>query len=408
MTTPASGGDEPTTGVEPAVPATVPETATGTAGTDRLGALSAHGVAIWLDDLSRERLGSTGPSGLRALVRDDHVVGVTTNPSIFAAALADDPSYDDDLRALAASGASVDEAVTAITTSDVRQACDLLADVYAATDGRDGRVSLEVDPRLAHDTDATLTQARLLWSTVDRPNLMVKIPATAAGLQAITQATAEGISVNVTLIFALDRYRAVAGAYLDGLDHALRAGIDLSTIRSVASFFVSRVDTAVDEALDGIGTPEAAALRGRVALANARLAHHAYEEIFSTPHWEELSGAGAHPQRPLWASTGVKDPTYPDTLYVDGLVTDGVVTTVPEVTLRAVADHGHITGDTVRGTHEASREVLDDLERLGVSYDGVMTRLEAEGVAKFEASWDALTERVAAGLHQYRSNEGAL
>jgi transaldolase len=379
-----------------------------TAGTDPLAALGAAGVSLWLDDLSRERLTSDGPSGLRALVRDAHVVGVTTNPSIFAAAVSAGDAYEEQLRALAGEGANVDEAIARITTDDVRDACDLLAGVYEATGGQDGRVSIEVDPRLAHDTAGTLEQARHLWSVVDRPNLMVKIPATAEGLPAITDATAEGISVNVTLIFALDRYRAVAGAYLDGLERALRAGIDLSTIRSVASFFVSRVDSAVNTELDALGTEEAAALRGEVALANARLAFAAYEETFSTPRWEQLAAAGAHPQRPLWASTGVKDPAYRDTLYVEELVTDGVVSTVPEATLRAVADHGSITGDTVRGHYDAARAAVATLERLGIDYDAVMARLEAEGVQKFADSWSELTDRVAEGLDRYRSgNEGA-
>jgi transaldolase len=363
--------------------------------TDRLGRLSELGVSVWLDDLSRERL--TG-GGLKALVDEKHVVGVTTNPTIFAGALSKGDSYDEQMATLAGQGASVDEAVIAVTTDDVRDACDLLRDVYDATGGEDGRVSIEVDPRLAKDTDKTIEQARVLWQTVDRPNLFVKIPATMEGLPAITQAISEGISVNVTLIFSLDRYRAVAAAYLDGLERAQAAGIDLGGIRSVASFFVSRVDTEIDKRLDAIGTDEAKALRGKAGIANARLAFEAYEEIFSTPRWQELAAAGAHPQRPLWASTGVKDPAYSDTMYVDELVVDGVVNTMPEKTMQAVADHSELRGDTVHGTYAESRQVLDELERVGVSYADVVQVLEDEGVEKFEKSWDELLETVQAAL----------
>ena len=363
--------------------------------TDRLGRLSELGVSVWLDDLSRERL--TG-GGLRALVDEKHVVGVTTNPTIFAGALSKGDSYDEQMSTLAGQGVSVDEAVLAVTTDDVRHACDLLKDVYDATGGQDGRVSIEVDPRLAKDTEKTIEQARVLWQTVDRPNLFVKIPATMEGLPAITQAISEGISVNVTLIFSLDRYRAVAAAYLDGLERAQAAGLDLGGIRSVASFFVSRVDTEIDKRLDAVGTDEARALRGKAGIANARLAFEAYEEIFSTPRWEELAAAGAHPQRPLWASTGVKDPAYPDTMYVDELVVDGVVNTMPEKTMQAVADHSELRGDTIHGTYVESRQVLDELERVGVSYTDVVQVLEEEGVEKFEKSWSELLETVEATL----------
>ena len=363
--------------------------------TDRLGKLSELGVSVWLDDLSRERL--TG-GGLRTLVDEQHVVGVTTNPTIFAGALSQGSAYDEQMATLSEQGVSVDEAVLAVTTDDVRHACDLLRDVYDATGGEDGRVSIEVDPRLAKDTEKTIEQARVLWQTVDRPNLFVKIPATMEGLPAITQAIGEGISVNVTLIFSLDRYRAVAAAYLDGLERAHAAGIDLSTIRSVASFFVSRVDTEFDKRLDAVGTDEAKALKGKAGIANARLAFEAYEEIFSTPRWQELAAAGAHPQRPLWASTGVKDPAYPDTMYVDELVVDGVVNTMPEKTMRATADHADLRGDTVHGTYAESRQILDRLERVGVSYTEVTEVLEEEGVEKFETSWTELLETVEAAL----------
>ena len=363
--------------------------------TDRLGKLSELGVSVWLDDLSRERL--TG-GGLRTLVDEQHVVGVTTNPTIFAGALSQGSAYDEQMATLSEQGVSVDEAVLAVTTDDVRHACDLLRDIYDATGGEDGRVSIEVDPRLAKDTEKTIEQARVLWQTVDRPNLFVKIPATMEGLPAITQAIGEGISVNVTLIFSLDRYRAVAAAYLDGLERAHAAGIDLSTIRSVASFFVSRVDTEFDKRLDSVGTDEAKALKGKAGIANARLAFEAYEEIFSTPRWQELAAAGAHPQRPLWASTGVKDPAYPDTMYVDELVVDGVVNTMPEKTMRATADHADLRGDTVHGTYAESRQILDRLERVGVSYTEVTEVLEEEGVEKFETSWTELLETVEAAL----------
>jgi transaldolase len=362
---------------------------------DRLAELSGHGVSIWLDDLSR---GHLRDGFLADLVGTKHVVGVTTNPTIFAGALAKAHDYDEQMGTLAAAGTGVDDAVIAATTDDVRDAADLFADVYRRTGGQDGRVSIEVDPRLAKDTDKTIEQARLLWSTVDRPNIFVKIPATKEGLPAITKAISEGISINVTLIFSLDRYRAVANAYLDGLELAQRAGIDLSGIRSVASFFVSRVDTEIDKRLDALGTDEAKALKGKAGIANARLAFQAFEEIFSTPRWEELAAAGAHVQRPLWASTGVKDPAYPDTMYVDELVVDGVVNTMPEKTMRAVADHANLRGDTIHGTYEESRRLLDQLERLGVSYTDVTDTLEDEAVDKFEKSWAELVDTVTAAL----------
>ncbi|HRW20139.1 MAG TPA: transaldolase, partial [Dermatophilaceae bacterium] len=283
------------------------------AGRDRLGELAAAGVSIWLDDLSRGRLTS---GGLAGLIADDHVTGVTTNPSIFQAAITAGSDYDEQLGGLRADGARVEDAVFAMTTDDVRSACDLFLPVYEATDGVDGRVSIEVDPRLARDTAGTVAQAKALAAAVDRPNVLIKIPATVEGLPAISATLAEGISVNVTLIFALDRYRAVLNAFLEGLERAHAAGHDLARIHSVASFFVSRVDTEVDKRLTAVGTPEALALKGQAAIANARLAYQAYEEVFSTPRWRSLADDGARPQRPLWASTGVKDPAYPDTMYV--------------------------------------------------------------------------------------------
>ncbi|EWT06344.1 transaldolase [Intrasporangium chromatireducens Q5-1] len=356
-----------------------------------LQALTDAGVSIWLDDLSRDRL-ETG--NLKELIEDKCVVGVTSNPSIFQAALSKGDRYNADLTALTKAGKSAEEIVFELTTSDVRDACDLFMPVFDRTSGIDGRVSIEVDPRLAHDTDRTNEEAKKLFEAVDRPNVYIKIPATEAGLPAIAATLAEGISVNVTLIFSLDRYRGVMNAFLEGLERAHQAGKDLSTITSVASFFVSRVDTEVDKRLDAIGTDEAKALRGKAGLANARLAYEAFEEVFSTPRWKSLEAEGARVQRPLWASTGVKDPAYPDTLYVTELVAPGVVNTMPEQTLEAVADHGDVHGDTVTGTYAESREVLDALDRLGISYTDVVELLEREGVDKFDKAWDQLGDGV--------------
>lgn len=367
-----------------------------TGSTTPLDRVSDAGVAVWLDDLSRERL-RTG--NLAELVAHQRVVGVTTNPTIFAAAVSQGDAYDAQLAELRAGGVdSVDSAVFAITTDDVRAACDVLRPVYDATDGQDGRVSIEVDPRLARDTQGTVDSARALWSTVDRPNLFIKIPATVEGLPAIADVLADGISVNVTLIFSLERYRAVLDAFLTGLERARAAGHDLAPIASVASFFVSRVDTAIDPRLDALGTPAATALRGKAAIANARLAYGVYQEVVASDRWAALAAAGAHPQRPLWASTGVKDTAYPDTRYVDDLVVAGVVNTMPEATLRAVADHGDFRGDTVTGTQAQSQQVIDALAARGIDLDQVTAELEVEGVAKFEASWEQLLGTVRAGL----------
>ena len=359
--------------------------------TDALAQLSEAGVSIWLDDLSRELLRS---GDLQRLLDTKSVVGVTTNPTIFASALAKGDAYDEQLREIAAAGTDVDRAVFELTTSDVREACDVFRPVYDRTDGVDGRVSIEVDPRLAHDTARTIEVARELYQAVDRPNVMIKIPATVEGLPAITQAISEGISVNVTLIFALDRYRGVMQAFLTGLEQAREAGRDLSQIHSVASFFVSRVDSEYDKRIDAVGTDEAKALRGKAAIANARLAFQAYEEVFSTPRWKVLADDGANAQRPLWASTGVKDPAYPDTMYVTELVTRPVVNTMPSATMDAFADHGEVQGDAVRGRYDEARETLDALERLGISYADVTEQLEREGVQKFDKSWDELSATV--------------
>jgi transaldolase len=370
--------------------------------TDPLGELSTRGVSIWLDDLSRQRL-TTG--SLAELVARDHVVGVTTNPTIFAKAIAGRDAYAQQIGDLSARGAVVGEALRAMTAFDVRWACDVLRPVYDATGGVDGRVSIEVDPRLAYDTEATIAEARFLWWLVDRPNLFIKIPAARQGLPAIAACLAQGISINVTLIFSLARYDAVMDAFLDGLERARRAGRDLSSIASVASFFVSRVDTEVDARLDKIGTPAAAALRGQAAIANARLAYHHYERMLASPRWGALHAAGARPQRPLWASTSVKDPAYSDTRYVTDLVAPGVVNTMPEATLRAVADHGRIPTDSVRGHYGDARQVLSDLEALGVDYGDVTEALESNGLAAFDASWRDLADQLHTVLQQRGARE---
>jgi transaldolase len=370
---------------------------------DPLAELSAEGVAVWLDDLSRELLaGGT----LQSLMTGRHVVGVTTNPTIFASALAKGDRYDSQLRDLAARGADVDTAVFTITSDDVRAACDILAPVYERTGGRDGRVSIEVDPRLAGDTAATTATARALRGAVDRDNLFVKIPATPAGLEAIRQVTSEGISVNVTLIFALARYREVMDAYLSGLEHAAAARQDIAAIRSVASFFVSRIDSEVDARLDRIGRG-AAGLRGQAGIANARLAYQAYQELIGSQRWQRLARAGAQPQRPLWASTGVKDPAYPDTMYVAGLVAADTVNTMPGVTLEAFADHGIVSGDTISGRYDEARHVLDQLAAIGIDFDDVTSQLERDGVAKFENSWTELGNTVRAELNRSRQSESS-
>ncbi|PSL51057.1 transaldolase [Saccharothrix carnea] len=365
--------------------------------TNPLAALSDAGVSIWLDDLSRERL-NTG--NLAELIAGKHVTGVTTNPTIFAAALAKGAAYDEQVRELVARGADTDTAVREITTSDVRHACDLFRDIYTATDGVDGRVSIEVDPRLAHDTEGTVAEALDLAKAVDRPNLLVKIPATLEGLPAITKVLAEGISVNVTLIFSVERYRHVMEAFIAGLEQAKANGHDVRSIHSVASFFVSRVDAEVDKRLDALDSPAATELRGKAAIANAVLAYAAYEETFKGERWEALAAEGAHAQRPLWASTGVKDPNYSDTRYVDQLVVAGTVNTMPEKTLHAVADHGKIEGDTVTGRAAQAQEVFDGLAEVGIDLDDVFITLETEGVQKFEKSGAELLETVTGQLNQ--------
>ncbi|MCW2714393.1 MAG: Transaldolase [Frankiales bacterium] len=365
--------------------------------TDPLADLSAAGVAVWLDDLSRERLRS---GNLAELVRDSHVVGVTTNPSIFQKALSEGAAYDEQVRDLALRGTDVGEAVRALTTYDVRWACDVMMPSYEASGGVDGRVSIEVDPRIAHDTERTVAEAKALWWLVDRPNLYIKIPATLAGLPAITAVLAEGISVNVTLIFSLERYDAVMEAFLAGVEQAKENGHDLSRLGSVASFFVSRVDSEVDKQLKASGADPSGGLFGKAAIANARLAYAHYEKVFASERWTALQSAGALPQRPLWASTGVKDPAYDDTQYVVELVAPGTVNTMPEATLEAVADHGVVRGDTVTTTYDSAQQVLDDLAAAGIDYDAVVEKLEVEGVSKFEDAWNQLIESVTEQLEK--------
>jgi transaldolase len=368
--------------------------------TDRLAELSAAGVAIWLDDISRERL-VTG--GLAKLRDDQHVVGVTSNPTIFAKALQDSDDYAEQTTELALRGVDIEEATRMITTYDVRWACDVLPAPYDASDGVDGRVSIEVDPRLAYETAKTNAEAKQLWWLVDRNNLFVKIPATAAGVPAIAATLASGVSVNVTLIFSLQRYQEVMGAFLDGIERAKANGHDISKMGSVASFFVSRVDTEVDKRLDKIGTPEAQAMHGKAAIANAQLAYQLYEKVFASDRWAALAAAGAKPQRPLWASTSTKNPAYRDVMYVEELVAPGVVNTMPEPTIYAFADHGEVRADAVTGSYAAAQKVLDDLGALGIDYDDVVDTLEREGVEKFEASWKDLHTSVTSQLDAARA-----
>jgi transaldolase len=358
--------------------------------------LSEAGVSVWLDDLSRDRIES---GNLAELIASKSIVGVTTNPSIFQAALSKGHVYNAQVRELAERGADVEATIRTVTTDDVRAACDVLAPQFEASHGVDGRVSIEVDPRLAHDADKTVAQAVELWKIVDRPNLFIKIPATEAGIPAIAKVLGEGISVNVTLIFSVERYELVMGAYLDGLEAAKAAGRDLSRIHSVASFFVSRVDTEIDSRLEKIGTPEALELRGKAALANARLAYAAYQQVFEVqPRLQGLLADGARLQRALWASTGVKNPDYPDTLYVTELAAPNTVNTMPEKTLDAFADHGEVAGDTVSGTAVESQDVFDRLTAVGIDLTDVFVVLENEGVDKFEVAWNELLEATAEQL----------
>jgi transaldolase len=358
---------------------------------ENLAELSKAGVAVWLDDLSRDRIRS---GNLQSLVDEYSVVGVTTNPTIFAAAISGSDSYDDQVHAMAVRKVGVEEALRTITAADVRDACDLLAPIAQRT-GRDGRVSLEVSPAVARDTGATAAEAAHLWWLVDRPNLFIKIPATQEGLTAITSSIAQGISVNVTLIFSLERYRSVMDAYLSGLERRVRDGGSLSGIESVASFFVSRVDTEIDKRLDKAGAD--ASLKSKAGVANAQLAYQAYEEVFSSGRWRALQAQGASPQRPLWASTGVKNPDLADVLYISGLIAPGTVNTMPEKTLKAYADHGS-PGTPIQQTYDEAAAVMKAVADAGVDLDEVFTGIEDEGIQKFVDSWNELTESVRSEL----------
>jgi len=360
-----------------------------------LAQLAANGVSIWLDDLSRSRIVS---GGLKDLISSRSVSGVTTNPTIFAGALAKGEGYGEQVAQLAAAGASATEAIFEITTSDVADACDIFAGVYAESNGFDGRVSIEVEPGLANDTAGTVKQAQELFAKVNRENVMIKIPATKPGLAAITAVIAEGISVNVTLIFSLQRYREVIAAYIAGVEQAKANGHDISKIHSVASFFVSRVDTEIDARLVAVGTEEAVALKSQAALANARLAYQVYEQDFDNERWSALAAAGANKQRPLMASTGVKDPNLSDTLYVTELVAPELVNTMPEKTMEAVFDHGVVPANSITSHYAEAKAILDAVAAAGVSYDEATEKLETEGVDKFIVSWNELVETVATAL----------
>ncbi|CAB4664291.1 MAG: transaldolase [Actinobacteria bacterium] len=361
-----------------------------------LQSLSAEGTSIWLDDLSRERLHSDSPTSLANLISSHSVVGVTTNPSIFQQAITQSDLY---APAIAQHrGKSPEDAITALTSEDVRNACDILQPIFLASGGKDGRVSIEVDPRLAHDTQRTVLQAHELWNSIDRPNLMIKVPATLAGLPAITSLISAGISVNVTLIFSAKRYAEVLEAYITGLQHRVNLGEPIGHIHSVASFFISRVDSAVDPLLEAIGTPEALALRGVAAIANAKVAYEIFESSINSPTWVGLARQGAHPQRPLWASTGVKNPAYNKTRYVVELVAPHTVNTMPEATLLSVGETGEPRGNTISGTFAEAHAQLTALAQLGVDLPAILTELERDGVAKFEASWNELISVVAAQL----------
>jgi transaldolase len=368
-------------------------------GSDKLTALAEAGVAIWLDDISRERLTEGGTQTALSVMRDDwNVVGVTSNPTIFQAAISGSEDYAEQLTDLATRKVTVDEATRMLTTYDVRWACDVMRPVYDATNGLDGRVSIEVDPRLANETSPTVAEAKQLWWLVDRPNLFIKIPATRAGLPAITAVLAQGISVNVTLIFSLERYRAVLDAWLSGLEQAQQNGHDLSKIQSVGSFFVSRVDTEIDKRLDALGKPE---LKGKAAVANAHLAYEAFQEVTHSARWISLKANGAQPQRPLWASTGTKNPGYSSTLYVDELVAPGTVNTMPEKTLKAAAESATVVPDAITPNIAKAHETMSALKAAGVDYDDVVEVLEREGVEKFSASWQELLDGVKSQLESH-------
>jgi transaldolase len=369
-------------------------------GSDRLRRLHAEqGQSPWLDNLRRGWITS---GQLQALV-DAGIRGVTSNPTIFAKAMTDSADYDRSLRSEIEGGASIDDAYWNLVVADIAEALRILRPVHDASGGEDGYVSVEVSPALAHDTAATVASARQLHGRIDAPNLYVKVPATAEGVDAIATLIGEGHSINVTLIFSLERYADVIEAYLSGLEHlaARQPERDLGEVSSVASFFVSRVDTEIDRRLGELGTPEAAALRGRAAVAQARLAYDLFRRRFSGPRWQALADRGARLQRPLWASTSTKDPSYPDTLYVDELIGPDTVNTMPDATIEAFADHGEVAR-TIDADTDGARRVLDDLEGLGISLADVSARLETEGVSSFAKSFDDLLGVLEQRAEDYR------
>ena len=356
-----------------------------------MSALTVAGVSVWLDDLSRSRIES---GNLRSLIDDYSVRGVTTNPTIFAAALKTD-AYHDVLKREKSLGSSTEQAIFNITTEDVAAACEIFLPLYQSSGGVDGRVSIEVSPDLAFDTERTINEAIALHKKVAKENVMIKIPATIPGLAAITEVIAQGISVNVTLIFSIERYRAVIDAYLTGLEKAKDKGISLTKIHSVASFFVSRVDTEIDKRLAALGRDD---LKSKAAVANAQLAYELFLQEFSSPRWNTLKASGAQLQRPLMASTGVKDPALPDTLYVSELVAPNLVNTMPEKTLMAFADHGNVAGNTIEPNLDTAKRLIADLKEAGIDLDEVTELLEKEGVEKFIVSWHELIDSVSEAL----------
>lgn len=358
----------------------------------QISELATADCSVWLDDLSRAKLTGTDDHSLPPRIKNSGVVGVTTNPAIFKAAISDATEYAADIAAL--SGKSVDEVITKLTTDDVRQACDLFADIYRSSNGADGRVSIEVDPRLAHETEATVKEGKSLWQIIDRPNVLIKVPATLAGLPAITELIGAGISVNVTLIFSIERYTQVIEAYIAGIELAAKNDLDLTQIHSVASFFISRLDTVIDPILKAEAGALATSLLGKAAIANAHLAYEQFENEFATNRWQQLSAQGANAQRPLWASTGVKDPAYDDTRYVLELVAPNTVNTMPQSTLDAVIDHGVFKGNTIAGRYDEARVVFTQLAELGISIDKVTADLESDGVKKFADAWNELLASV--------------
>ncbi|MFQ5522380.1 MAG: transaldolase [Acidimicrobiia bacterium] len=361
--------------------------------TSNLHGLAHAGVSVWCDQISREML-DTGE--LARLIADDAVTGVTSNPTIFAGAIVGSNDYADQIAELTAGGASTEEVVKSLMATDITRACDILAPVHAATEGKDGFVSVEVSPTLAADTDATVVEAHEWTKQIDRPNLLVKVPATPEGIPAVRRLIGSGVSVNVTLIFSLQRYEEVIDAYLGGLEDLIEMEGNPSRVASVASFFVSRFDTEVDRRLDAIGTPEAEALKGKTAVANARAAYGVFLDHFEGPRYQRLAAKGARPQRPLWASTSTKNPAYSDLLYVENLVASNTVNTMPLKTIAAYQDHGDPNPRSFDFDEiDEARATLGQLEELGISYDEVVETLERDGVHKFAASWNELLEAVA-------------